>query len=337
MKKLLFIPIILTTLSICKAQQVPVDSFYTPGSTWTEYNYFDAGQGSGRVSGYTYMLGQDTNIANHTYHLLYVASTGSCNIPSWLGDSIAHPSTSPSDFQFRSIGGLRVDSQKVYAYLFDSANSSYYTNAGLPMHSDFLLYDFKAYQVGDTLKTIYNWQPSSGVVSSIDSVQLSNGYYVNKYTVFSNSNLQEYYWIAGIGSRSGLLNYYTNPTPSSEHTLCYHAPDFSYSFPDSSLPAGLDSNCFAISNTGVVNATPEKFSIYPNPATSNYLYIRATNKENIACISVYDMTGRTRYVSKEPFSNTNNINLYLPLDKGVYFILVQYNDNRSITQKLVKL
>lgn len=75
-----------------------------------------------------------------------------------------------------------------------------------------------------------------------------------------------------------------------------------------------------------------KFNIYPNPATS-VVYVESSNSNN-AQVSIIDLTGRC----VKQVETTDNITAISTddINKGVYFIMIQQDNNRIVEKLIVK-
>ena len=74
------------------------------------------------------------------------------------------------------------------------------------------------------------------------------------------------------------------------------------------------------------------FEIYPNPATS-VVYVKSSNN-NAAQVSIIDLTGRC-VKSVETTDNVTKISTD-DINKGVYFIMIQQDDNKVVEKLIVK-
>lgn len=81
-----------------------------------------------------------------------------------------------------------------------------------------------------------------------------------------------------------------------------------------------------------VEELEKSFNIYPNPATS-VIYVESSNDDN-ATINIIDLTGRC----VKEVETTNNLTAISTEDinKGVYFITVQQNDNKIVEKLIVR-
>ena len=74
----------------------------------------------------------------------------------------------------------------------------------------------------------------------------------------------------------------------------------------------------------------EQFSIYPNPI-KNFLYVKSTDGSTPTKIEIYDISGKLL----NTFINTKKVN-FNKMNKGVYLIKVYDEENRILTQKIMK-
>lgn len=86
-------------------------------------------------------------------------------------------------------------------------------------------------------------------------------------------------------------------------------------------------------NLAVKSFNAEKFTISPNPATSQIAINFGSEKVRNATVEIYDSSGKR--IKNENLSEQNTINVQ-DLAKGIYFLKVKNDDGLS-TQKFVKI
>ena len=332
MKKVVLFFILVHAYSFSFGQSVPLDSFYIPGSVWTEsvlssYSYND-GCETNTTSGYAYKIERDSVVSGTTYHIMSQRCIGS-----YGSDYCRGVNTNiyyNGDTVSTRLAVIRIDSNRVYLSL--------YTAPGLwcyGPHYESLLYDFNL-SIGAAI-------PSSlfcpGIyISSIDSVALSDGRYINRYytahSIYGTASDPGNYWLYGIGLPTGILNYWalnicgpsgTGNLYTTQKLLCYDNPAFYYHISSDS--------CFIMPpppNSVTNTTTPLKnISIYPNPATSQ-LTIQSTN-EPITSLTISNLLGQVVYSQSY---NAEQVKVDVAaLQNGVYFIKI----NGSEVRKFMKL
>ena len=224
---------------------------------------------------------------------------------------------------------VRVDSNRVYLTM----NTLLSWNLGNCLETgwEYLLYDFNL----DTGTIISPDTVCTGIdVSLIDSVSLSNGAHIKKYSGADSS-----YWLWGISSSYGFLGYWwqmdacgPGPSEASQGMLCYSTPSVYYHFPQpaGTLQGDLQNNCFNVdtllSIKNVVMAAGTLL-IYPNPVTT-FFTISASAK--ITTVAITNTLGQTVYNNQY---NSPQIQVDVAtLPAGIYFIRV----NGTKVRKFVK-
>jgi predicted acetyltransferase len=86
-----------------------------------------------------------------------------------------------------------------------------------------------------------------------------------------------------------------------------------------------------VSGASSTDGTKAKFSVYPNPCIDK---LQIAGKQIINSIKIFNISGQV--VGFESKLNTNKYTLEMSdFDKGVYFILVKYDDS-AISYKVIK-
>ena len=334
MKRFLLSLAFLTQHSFSFGQtQIPLDSFYVPGTSWTEVATTDLSPCStgDDISNYgiLYKIERDSIISGKTYHLVSSCDKGSFGqtIDCSLGpSSFAHAGSCPSQAPIFAM--IRTDSNRVYFTLLVSQAESFIPYGCDSVGVEYLFYDFNLSMGSIIPNTVISdggsW-PIMDTVSVIDSDSLSNGNYVKRY----NRTL-----VYGVGSRYGFINYWSlyvfGPGPSAyQYVLCYDNPHFSYHFTyqPGALPGNLQNDCFDMdAYINSINA-PTMSNLYPNPATQQ---LTVTNNHSITSICIMAITGQTIYNQQV---NAPTAQIYVAeLPAGLYFIKI----NGSEIKKFVK-
>jgi hypothetical protein len=350
MKKLILLVLFFIPL-YCYAQ-IPIDSFYVQGATWTiAYPWWsDENCSSFYLMGnekIQYKIIRDTIISGINYHLLAVADAGGYTEP-----AVATAGCSSSrgfdwyinPIVYKVFARIRVDSNKVY-FIQDSTFETFVGPVPLyfTLGQEYLLYNF-------------NSVDSIGLyVSSIDSVTLSNSAKVAKYNdtlhgywnyedpFYPTLNVSEsYYCIWGIGSSFGVLpDFYGTLTAygpgaylanGEEIALCYENPTFSYKFQSpTGVPDGyILNNCFDLATLSTPiysTSNSHEIKLFPNPSISD---ITVTASDVISTVTISNLIGQVVYSNK---CNANTIQIDVTkLANGIYFAKI----NGTSIKKFVK-
>jgi hypothetical protein len=322
------------------AQPIPVDSFFSIGTTWTQAVYYDDESVNYHwhnwgVDAMIFKIQKDTFVSGIKYRQVSVAKKGGY----WYATSVYAPGVSfsyqiPSTVNFITVGRIRVDSNKVYFA------QDYSTNLGtvygyVPVGVDHILFDFNI-SVGTTIADGYAFI----TVAAIDSVPLSSGQFINRYRDTGSK-----YWLWGIGGPQGLINYhelYLGPGDyyGKQFLLCYDNPSFSYHFEysDPILLGKLQTNCFDLKTVSVNAVIKENNNpvVYPDPLPDNNLYLAYDQFEQITSVIVFDMAGKELYNFQKPFLGINQP-LVVQLKPGMYIVRVEQSNHTAYLKKLIKL
>jgi len=329
MKKPLFFALAMCRCIYSYAQSpIPLDSFYTPGSSWTEVattTYAPCSAGDEiNVSGILYKIEKDTIVSGKTYHVV-----SSCNIGGYGNnvDCNSGANTNYADSGFctypqQSIGMIRTDSGRVYFTLLVSQTGNAFNYDCDTVGKEELFYDFNA------------------GTGSVDSVSLSNGVKVPRY---------DGYIVFGIGAPDGFIDYWSlyvcGPGPSAnQFLLCYNNPHFSYqfSYPAGTLPGSLQYDCFDMAQyidsinsiTNTANNGLSGFNIYPNPATD---WLNILDTVAITSISITNSAGQLIYkVQYDPiyYYYTELVIDVSAFPAGMYFIRVNGNKASKFVKQI---
>ncbi len=326
---------LLVISSFRSSAQIPIDSFYTDGTTWTNINDVSIGAGSRYyyewTEGFEYKVDGDTNISGKTYRKLYYRSIGKygykfayyATIVEYLHDTTVSP--------FKYIGELRIDSSKVY-FTNHFEWPWQYPDYGSGVEK--LLYNFDR-QIGDT-SNLYFFTKQT--ITSIDSI-LIGGRYLKRYYL---NNSPTNYEIEGIGYMGGFLGMYTTfrylPFKGDVYSLCYQSPSMAYKFPVPDVPVEwhILNNCFDMHMLSTEkHEMNEAVTIYPNPA-SNAITIKGKLKGRNAIVTISNSIGQAVYRSTiNVTDNTLNEAINISgIAAGVYSISITA-ENENLLQKIV--
>lgn len=309
---------ILIALLLCQLMgkaQVPIDSFYRDGSTWTLIDNWYHSNSSSSYSegtfGFQYQVQGDTIIAGKTYRKLYYRDIGAFSLTTGIhGQSNVNTTISP----FKYLGELRIDNRRVYFTNHTWLSGPYY----LP-NVEKLIYNFDQ-QPGDTTSKWY----TKITVTKVDSI-IINGLYVKRY-FFDSTN---YDWeLEGIGGPLGFLGWNFTSfffTGGPTYALCYTSGALSYHFPVPKVPVDwwVLQNCFDISLLGINDKRNEQenLQLYPNPSNGNFSLSGHLNGQKVG-IHICNTSGQTVY-SANIVVDSNYINKDFNLQNlqsGIYFI-----------------
>lgn len=340
MRNTLLAVLIFFSLSL-HAQTLPIDSFYTPGATWTEYSIYLIGLGESHTDARTYTIAHDSVIGAYTYHMVHCKFIGRAAVVHAIpmGYDTAYDGTV---MDFGIVGGIRVAGQQVYFYRFPTPYYALINTQGLPVDSERMIYDYSVV-TGDTVAwqtfdTVYGL---TNVVHGTDTVTVATGVDTKRF-IFDTSSafFGENYWLQGIGSSHGFLGSHVAPGTAdciSTRLLCYRNSSFSVNFPNS-LPPPITTNCFDLSFLGV-SVAPRKSDdivMFPNPVSDGILLFDGSRMEDVRAVAVYDMTGREIQRFNDPFAKGKR-QITLPGPGGMYFLKLVFPDNTSTVRKVVRL
>jgi hypothetical protein len=266
--------------------------FPTNNTIWSQRH----GNGDTTPSYYYYGLaGKDSIINTLTYHELYQSV-----------DTIFQAS--------ECVGGLREDSmRRVYFYDYATGHER-------------LLYNFMV-QPGDTVDTDPG---SAGIVSSIDSIDISGVYHRRiNFQTYDSSFWLYGSWVEGIGNISlgGLLGSgMLQPTcDCATDLICFmHDGDWRYHNP---LYANTDCMPSQLSVNSVATTMP-LITVYPNPVTGTGT-IRYSGIMGTATLRIYTAAGTLLHQYSVNGSGDISISQY---PAGMYFYNMQGSSGKFIVE-----
>lgn len=311
-------------ISASSTAQIPLDSIYRDGAVWTQLYVYERWASSSRynkaVVGYTTSINGDTTVGQVKYKKLYYT---------WKG---GYSNSTDDGFQFipasppKYVGRIRLSDKTVF-YTRDEQSANPYYMTGV----EYRIYNF-ALKIGDSIGDSLNPQ---AVVSSIDSVQTSNGKYLKKYITgpFSNN-----YIIEGLGLFYGLIDILSLDFPLRyihplEYGLCFSSGDIFYHYKPS-VP-GVDwyllEKCFDMNALTVSEVNSQKeLTIYPNPSQS-FFTLEGNCKAKEAKITIVNMLGMVMHTEVIPVEN-NYIKCKVSIDSlpnGIYQLLLNTNESQK--------
>ncbi|MEP7263306.1 MAG: T9SS type A sorting domain-containing protein [Bacteroidota bacterium] len=210
----------------------------------------------------------------------------------------------PQPFKLDSLnlfGFIREDLKKVYAITFNTA-------VGCPANSEFLLYDF-SYIVGDTTNLCLSYYQPSGIVSNIIPSGGVNTFYLNNSSQYTEQIGAPLGLFEGIGTPSGMYNTYFY-----QHCI------------------GALANCNI--STGYKSNEIAHLEIFPNPS-SGKITIRNFNTKGNAQFEILNCFGTSVFNGILPEVSSDDIQLNLPLNDGVYFLVIKNLESYDFVKKII--
>lgn len=312
--------------------QIPLDSLYKNGTTYrglvaqvydshypANHHYYYS------TDGYEISINGDTTVSGITYHKLYMRGLGGFMHEEYHEDK---PTYTVESNTYTYIGRLRIDARKLFITMD-------YQFSGPYIGKELLMYDFNK-QVGDSI--------AGTIITTIDSIQLSTGGYVKRFSCLPNST---YSYTEGLGSpRYALVPYkviFWGPGPSitDERAICYNSDNSSYHYPydASKYNWKLMDNCFDLNALDIEYATqqPKQLTLYPNPS-NGLITIEGNIQANEANIAVYNTFGQVVYSAKEAINDNymlQNIDLS-DLPKGIYRLVLKSENEKHGLQLIIQ-
>ncbi len=311
--------------------QIPLDSFYRDGARWvcfkdvTIYDkYKPIGTGSNAEE---YQIFGDTVINSNRYKKVYIRLLGSIS------------STTPTSPKY--IGRLRISGRKVY-YTNDSTQICNI----MPTGKEKLMYDF-GLNVGDTfnyLEDTINSTYTRYILTDIDSIQITSGQYIRKYSFSGYNGGRTYY--EGLGLSIGFFDAcqvgwgYSSNASYTTGCICFQSGSINYKTNQRSqlLNWYLQDNCYDINLLNTTEpALPRKLTVFPNPV-SNTINLKGSIAGKEAKVALYNSMGQIVYCTlKEIVNNNLQTTLKIPaLAHGIYNLIVTTEKTSSTTRILVE-
>ncbi len=344
MKKTLFVLLFCLSFFSFYGQEIPLDNFYVPGSSWTHWwtkaepclTYYCF-----VTTGYRYTVERDTVIAGINYHLLSLKKLGSySDCPLLICDHDSGPDAAGTVF-----ARIRTDSEKVYftqdVQLSDLSQPNY-----ISLGTEYLLYNFRL-DVGSIIPAD-TFQYETVEVDEVDNLMLSTTATTALYYTHSLSSSYGQKLIRGIGGFEGFLPSYMDELLTGkrredamlegQYSLCYSSPSYFYHFDDNGYIArdDLAANCFRIDplTTDDVQPKREDIAIYPNPVTWGEVNFSCQHANDISSIQMADISGKLIYKVNGPFRNgVSKIPFYQK--RGTYFMKITFNDATSVFRQVL--
>ena len=261
------------------------------------------------------MDGSDTIIHGQVYSKLYMTTH---HLPGTEHDSI----------YTHFLGGMRESDSLVYMV------SELLTLDTIER----IIYDFRHYNVGDTIWTqvltngLLQFVPH--IVTGIDAVEVE-GEMRRRIHLRDEQNVFSEYWIEGVGSNLGLVyaSYWLLTDNSYDLNCFYHDkelgftnPEPQYSFCTPPLP---EITCEPLT-TSIPDIDADKCQLFPNPAIND---ITVTTSEEPVRTEIISATGLV--FIRRPFEPILSIN---ELPVGVYFLRLSGPGNQTIAiERFVKM
>ncbi len=313
--------------------QIPIDSFYTDGTTWTNVFLWRNSPNSSTINagvvGYHYTIKGDTTASGIQYHKLYYKTLGSYLSGPYDYTWIKSYDTAPKVYEY--MGRIRIEDKKVF-FTYEGK----YSAPAYPKGQEVLLYNFDM-KIGDT--PVFAGHKTVMAVAMIDSLKMQNGQYMKLYYLDSARN---HYIAEGIGLQDGLLGPSiasgSDPFLGSSISLCYNAAPLSYHFEERArIAPGLTNSCFDIKLLDVHNTVllPGDIQLYPNPANDR-ITIQGNLARKTATIIIRNITGQMFYSDNVKIAN-NRINKTVKIagmPAGVYYVTIA-SDKDCLSMKLV--
>jgi len=147
----------------------------------------------------------------------------------------------------------------------------------------------------------------------------------NSPTLIANSNSGTYQWVDCNDNNSAIIGEANQTFTASTNG--------SYAVEVSQNGCTLLSNCETISNVGLEYYSTKQIVAYPNPTTNNIIVELGDFKQNIHVI-VYDVMGNQ--INTLFFSSTNQLNIIIDGESGIYFIEIYSTLKRIARLKVLK-
>ena len=222
---------------------------------------------------------------------------------------------------------------------------------GDPPGTEYPIFDFNVSNVGETV-TGYEYlflpdTPDYGVlmetetltVESIDNVTMSDGSLRRRINFEPLTYGLKESWIEGIGSTKG-FGWSLNVTNNYNTMICFshnginlddaeiRSEQSCTTLPDLIFPNQCEyTEVLSVNDINKIN----DIVIYPNPFVSSIRIINLNQKDKV---KIYDILGQVVYST---ISESNEISVNLSkLKKGIYFYVINSDNNKTIAGKLIK-
>lgn len=299
-----------------------VTVFQIDSAPWTEYREIrttvNAGKGTKKIN---IAIPSNVPVAKDRYQIqVFIApqrgnwkdrldSESNKNIDVTRGGSTTpSPTTNPSSTNTCSFG----TPSKTGLQSFDRAS---FTNIYVLGNSSFKTSNIRRFRI--------NWDAKSKRLHqfAFNTANGSPSYYVDllgkiKYN-FTNSKPEITISKSGL---SGLDGAYYVTKDGANFVMVSKDRNFTIYLSNGNKP-----KCNATSSKGVLNAKVSALNLYPNPA-SNVITLSGLSADG-ANVSVISTQGRIIY-KQTMLAGENNVNIS-PLDNGVYFLLIEQNNNKN--------
>lgn len=197
-------------------------------------------------------------------------------------------------------------------------NGKVYTHDGLEEH---LLMDFTL-NIGDTLNSFI----SDGlIIGSIDSVLIGNQY--RKRYNFSNGDICNW-MIEGLGHERGLFEPMHTILEFSSEFICYG---------ENNIPLFGDLGCTLNVGTGEEPISQSNIIVYPNPANSKIQVLIPTHETQINAYMICDIIGEIKLRENIDLPRKSYFEINLEsFNSGIYFLILNFENSRTIQRKIIK-
>lgn len=305
MKKILFIIVLLTGFAteIIYAQEYQYVSMPTKNAIWSTYLYFPSAP-IPIMNPIFSLFNEDTIIRNKIWYKLYQSAD-----------------TIPEKENSILIGYIREENKKVYF--------KYKRDVHDPGYDNHILYDFTK-NIGDTVVVDFDIRTEL-IITQIDTVVIGNK--KRKQFKFNISeDLDNLYWIEGIGSTNGLLHSGDFVVGTHNFLLCfkksgetfYYNNMFKTCYPD------YPKIYYSIKD----NKNNKALKVIPNPASKDcsiYLPEPITGK-----LTIYSLTGKI--VLTKQINRIKTINISVKnIKQGMYILkIINTKNNKIYSSKIIK-
>lgn len=227
------------------------------------------------------------------------------------------------------VGGIREDSLKqIFFYPFNPSGNFHFWMEQFPSDtSEFMLYSFSdTLEIG--MEIPINPDHYSIQITDIDSVLIGNEY--RRRFHVSQSNMDSYTWISGIGGSNGLFSPVSSWNEWNTFLLCFtDTNDEVYGF--NAIVTNPVNIC---NNWSSLHAKPDlkaNIQVYPNPATSTITIKSSANLGN-GLIKIFNTYGQLVHI-KTGHQLNGNIDIGFLVD-GIYYLHAESDSNQFVLKLL---